>query len=126
MAVSKQTSFEVDGAPDDLLMSMVQALGDMRCYRFNRDGLTVTARTPINWRSVGEVMTVRLSPAGETGKPNRADDARTLVEVASHSALRTVIFDWGKNNYNLQRFETVFRARIAEQLKAAETQAKAE
>lgn len=117
MAVSKQTSFEVEGVPDDLLMAMVQALGDMRCYRFNRDGLTVTARTPINWRSVGEVMTVRLSPAG---------GARTLVEVASHSTLRTVIFDWGKNNYNLQRFEAVFRARVADQLKAAETQGKVE
>ena len=105
MAISRQTSFEVDGAADDLLMAMVQALGDMRCYKFNRDGLVVTARTPINWRSVGEIMTVRLSAAS---------DARTRVEVSSHSALRTVIFDWGKNAYNLRRFEVAFRRRIAE------------
>ncbi len=105
MAVSKVISFEVDGEPDDLLAPMVQALGDMRCYRFSRDGLVVAARTPLNWRSVGEVMTVRLSPAG-------AD--RTLVEASSHSALRTVIFDWGKNNYNLKRFEAAFRARMAQ------------
>ncbi len=108
MAVSKETSFEVEGAPDDLLILMVQALGDMRCYRFNREGLIVTARTPINWRSVGEVIAVRLSDAGAS---------RTLVEVSSRSALRTVIFDWGKNNHNLKRFETAFRGRIAKQAK---------
>lgn len=110
MAVSRQTSFEVDGRPDDLLMPMVQALSDMRCYKFDRDGLTVTARTPINWRSVGEVMTVRLSDGDDAG--------RTRVEVASHSALRTVIFDWGRNDYNLKRFEAAFRRRIARQAKA--------
>lgn len=110
MAVSKQTSFEVDGKADDLLMPMVQALGDMRCYKFNRDGLIVTARTPINWRSVGEVMTVRLSDTDAA--------SRTLVEVSSHSALRTVIFDWGKNEHNLRRFEAVFRKRIAERATA--------
>jgi len=108
MAVSRQTSFEVEGTPDDLLMPMVQALNDMRCYKFNRDGYIVTARTAINWRSVGEVMTVRLSDA---------NPGRTLVEVASHSALRTVIFDWGKNNDNLKRFETAFRTRMAQQAK---------
>src|SRR5262245_44550728 len=110
MAVSRQTSFEVDGKPDDLLMPMVQALSDMRCYKFGRDGLTVTARTPINWRSVGEVMTVRLSDGDGAG--------RTLVEVSSHSALRTVIFDWGKNDHNLKRFEAAFRTRMAQQAKA--------
>lgn len=109
MAVSRQISFEVVGTPDDLLMPMVQALSDMRCYRFSRDGLIVTARTPISWRSIGEVMTVRLSDAAA---------GRTLVEASSHSALRTVIFDWGKNNYNLKRFETAFRARMAQQIGA--------
>lgn len=104
MAISRQISFEVEGTPDDLLEPMVRALSDMRCYRFNRDGLTVTARTPINWRSVGEIMSVRLSPAG-------AD--QTCVEASSHSALRTVLFDWGKNNHNLKRFEALFRARMA-------------
>jgi hypothetical protein len=106
MAVSRQMSFEVEGVPDDLLTPMVQALGDMRCYKFNRDDLTVTARTPINWRSVGEVMTVRLSHAGA---------GRVRVDTASHSALRTAIFDWGANNANLQRFEKAFRKRIAAQ-----------
>ncbi len=106
MAVSRQTSFEVEGKPDDLLMPMVQALSDMRCYRFSRDGTTVTARTTINWRSIGEVMTARLSDAGA---------GKTLVEVSSHSALGTVIFDWGKNNDNLKRFETAFRSRMARQ-----------
>ncbi len=109
MAVNKQVSFEVEGRPDDLLEPMVRALSDMRCYRFSRDGLTVTARTAINWRSIGEVMAVRLSDAG---------DGRTLVEASSHSALRTVIFDWGKNSYNLKRFEANFRARMAQQAKA--------
>ena len=104
MAVSRQVSFEVEGAADDLLMPMVQALSDMRCYKFNRDGLIVTARTPINWRSVGEVISVRLSDA---------DRGMTLVEVSSHSALRTVIFDWGKNDHNLKRFEIAFRRRMA-------------
>lgn len=108
MAVSRQMSFTIDGSPDDLLEPMVRALSDMRCYRFSRDGTTVTARTPINWRSVGEVMTVRLSDAG-------GDE--TLVEAASHSALRTVIFDWGKNDHNLRRFEESFRKRIAAQVK---------
>ena len=110
MAVSRQVSFEVSGAPDDLLMPMVQALSDMRCYKFNREGLIVTARTPINWRSVGEVMSVRLSDAG---------DGMTLVEVSSHSALRTAIFDWGKNNSNLKRFEAAFRRRLVEREKTA-------
>jgi hypothetical protein len=110
MAVSRQTWFEVDGRPDDLLMPMVQALSDMRCYKFGRDGLTVTARTPINWRSVGEVMTVRLSDGDVAG--------RTRVEAASHSALRTVIFDWGKNNDNLKRFEAAFRKRIEKRIRA--------
>jgi hypothetical protein len=110
MAVSRQISFEVDGRPDDLLMPMVQALSDMRCFKFSRDGLTVTARTPINWRSVGEVMTVQLSDGDDAG--------RTRVEASSRSALRTAIFDWGKNNYNLKRFEAAFRARIAQQAKA--------
>jgi hypothetical protein len=110
MAVSRQVWFEVEGTPDDLLMPMVQALSDMRCYKFGRDGLTVTARTPINWRSVGEIMTVRLSDG------DAADHTR--VEVSSHSALRTVIFDWGKNNSNLKRFESAFRTRIAMQAKA--------
>lgn len=109
MAVSRQVSFEVDGTPDDLLEPMVRALGDMRCYKFSRDGFIVTARTPINWRSVGEVMSVRLSEVGSV---------RTLVEVSSHSALRTVIFDWGKNDYNLRRFEAAFQARLASQVKA--------
>ncbi len=109
MAVSKQLSFEVDGTPDDLLEPMVRALGDMRCYKFSRDGFIVTARTPINWRSVGEIMSVRLSEVGSD---------RTLVEVSSHSALRTVIFDWGKNDYNLRRFEAAFRTRLASQVKA--------
>ena len=109
MAVSRQVSFEVDGTPDDLLAPMVHALSDMRCYKFGRDGLMVTARTPINWRSVGEIMSVRLSEAGV---------GRTLVEASSHSALRTVIFDWGKNDHNLKRFETTFRARLASQVKA--------
>lgn len=117
MAVSRVTSFEVDGTPDDLLEPMVRALSDMRCYKFSRDDLVVTARTPINWRSVGEIMTVRLSDG---------DFGRTLVEASSHSALRTVIFDWGKNNYNLRRFEALFRARIAERIKASDTHAKAE
>lgn len=112
MAISRQTSFEVDGAADDLLETMVRALSDMRCYRFSRDGLVVTARTPINWRSVGEIMTVRLSPAEESGT---LSPARTRVEVSSHSALRTVIFDWGKNAYNLKRFEASFRARLPQQ-----------
>jgi hypothetical protein len=110
MAVSRQKSFEVEGTPDDLLMPMVQALSDMRCYKFNREGLIVTARTPINWRSIGEVMTVRLSDADGYG--------RTLVEASSHSALRTVIFDWGKNDYNLKRFEAAFRTRMMQQAKA--------
>ena len=105
MAVSRQVSFEVEGAPDDLLAPMVHALSDMRCYKFSREGLIVTARTPINWRSIGEIMTVRLSDAG---------GGRTLVEASSHSALRTVIFDWGKNNYNLKRFAVAFHARLAE------------
>ncbi len=109
MAVSRQVSFEIEGVADDLLMPMVQALGDMRCYKFSRDGLIVTARTPINWRSVGEIMSVRLSDAG---------GGQTLVEVSSHSALRTVIFDWGKNDYNLRRFEAAFRTRLASQVKA--------
>jgi hypothetical protein len=107
MTISKVISFEVEGDADDLLEPMVRALSDMRCYRFSRDGLVVTARTPLNWRSVGEVMTVRLSPAAA---------GRTLVEASSHSALRTVIFDWGKNNYNLKRFEASFRARMAERV----------
>jgi hypothetical protein len=111
MAVSKQTSFEVEGVPDDLLAPMVHALSDMRCYKFGREGLMVTARTPINWRSVGEIMSVRLSEAGV---------GRTLVEAASHSALRTVIFDWGKNDYNLRRFEAAFHARLAQQVAKAE------
>jgi hypothetical protein len=106
MAVRKQMSFEVPGRPDDLLAPMVQALGDMRCYRFGRDGTTVTARTQINWRSIGEVMTVRLSEGGP---------GQTLVEVSSHSALRTVMFDWGKNSDNLRQFEAAFRARMAQQ-----------
>jgi hypothetical protein len=106
MAVSRQVSFEVEGTPDDLLAPMVHALNDMRCYKFGRDGYIVTARTTINWRSIGEVMTVRLSDAGA---------GRTLVEASSHSVLRTVIFDWGKNNYNLKRFEANFRSRIASQ-----------
>jgi hypothetical protein len=55
-------------------------------------------------------MTVRLSNGNEYG--------RTRIEAASHSALRTVIFDWGKNDYNLKRFEASFRARIAKQTKA--------
>jgi hypothetical protein len=55
-------------------------------------------------------MTVRLSDADEAG--------RTRVEAASHSVLRTVIFDWGKNDYNLKRFEAAFRSRIAKQAKA--------
>lgn len=109
MAVSRQVSFEVDGTPDDLLAPMVHALSDMRCYKFGRDGFIVTARTPINWRSVGEVMSVRLSEVGS---------GRTLVEVSSHSALRTAIFDWGKNDYNLRRFEAAFRTRLASQVKA--------
>jgi hypothetical protein len=109
MAVSKQLSFEAEGTPDGLLEPMVRALGDMRCYKFSRDGFIVTARTPINWRSIGEVMSVRLSDASP---------GRTLVEVSSHSALRTVIFDWGKNNYNLKRFEAAFQARLASQAKA--------
>ena len=109
MAVSRQASFEVEGTPDDLLLPMVQALSDMRCFKFNRDGHIVTARTSINWRSIGEVLTVRLSDAGA---------GQTLVEVSSHSALRTVLFDWGKNNANLKRFEAIFRARLAMQVKA--------
>jgi hypothetical protein len=100
MAVSRQMSFEIQGSPDDLLEPAVRALAAMRCYRYSRDGMTVTARTPINWRSVGEVMTVRLVAVGE---------GRTLVEVSSHSALRTVIFDWGKNNSNLKRYDAAFR-----------------
>ena len=99
MAISRHISFEVEGTPDDLLEPMVRALSDMRCYKFSREDLTVTARTPINWRSVGEVMTVRLSQAGA---------GRTRVEASSHSALRTVIFDWGKNSHNLKRFEEAF------------------
>ena len=108
MAISRQASFTIEGTPDDLLEPMVRALSDIRCYRFSRDGTTVTARTPINWRSVGEVMTVRLSDAGA---------GVTLVEAASHSVLRTVIIDWGKNNYNLRRFEDLFRKRVAAQVK---------
>lgn len=109
MAVSRQTSFEVDGTPDDVLEPMVRALGDMRCYRFSRVEMTVTARTPVNWRSVGEVMTVRLSPLGVD---------RTQVEASSQSALRTVLFDWGKNAHNLKRFEAAFRARMAQRTPA--------
>jgi hypothetical protein len=106
MAVNRETSFTVEGAPDDLLAAMVQALSELRCYRFTRDGMTVTARTPFNWRSIGEIMTVRLS---------EADAGTTRLDVASHSILGTVIFDWGKNNDNLRRFESAFRKRIAEQ-----------
>ncbi len=104
MGVIRQAWFEVEGAAEDLLAPAVNALSDMRCYRFSRDGLTVTARTSINWRSIGEVMTVQLSDAG---------GGRTRVEVTSRSALGTVIFDWGKNNDNLKRFEAAFRARVA-------------
>lgn len=109
MAINRLTSFEVEGTPEELLEPMVRALADMRCYRFSREGMTVTARTAINWRSIGEVMTVRLSDAGA---------GRTLVEASSHSALRTVLFDWGKNNHNLKRFEAAFRLRMALQAKA--------
>jgi hypothetical protein len=104
MAISRETNFTVDGTPDDLLEPMVRALSDMRCHRFNREGTVVTARTMINWRSVGEVMTVALSDAGH---------GQTRVDVASRSALRTVILDWGANNSNLRRFEAAFRKRIA-------------
>ena len=104
MAISRETFFTVDGTPDDLLEPMVRALADMRCHRFNRDGMIVTARTMINWRSVGEVMTVALSDAGE---------GRTRVDAASRSALRTVILDWGANSSNLRRFEAAFRKRVA-------------
>ncbi|MFN3746110.1 MAG: hypothetical protein ACK4TL_15520 [Hyphomicrobiaceae bacterium] len=108
MAVSRQTSFEIDGRPEDLLEPTVRALADMRCYRFRREGMEVSARTQFSLRSIGEVITVRLSGA---------DDGRTRVDVSSRSVLGTVIFDWGKNSYNLRRFEAAFRARVAQQAK---------
>lgn len=104
MAVSRQMSFVAEGTPDEMLEPMVQALSDLRCYKFVRDGDMVTARTPFNWRSIGEVMTVRLS---------RADAGTTRIDVSSESVLRTVMLDWGKNNDNLRRFEAAFRTRIA-------------
>jgi hypothetical protein len=109
MAINRQVSFEVEGTPDEVLESMVRALSDMRCYRFNRDDMTVTARTQLSWRSIGEFMSVQLSEA-------RA--GRTRVDAASRSTLGTVLFDWGKNNANLKRFEAIFRARLAMQVKA--------
>jgi hypothetical protein len=109
MAVSRQASFEIEGTPEDLLEPMVHALSDMRCYRFRREGMELTARTQLSWRSIGEVMTVHLSGA---------DAGRTRVDVSSRSALGTVIFDWGKNNYNLKRFEAAFRARVTQQARA--------
>jgi hypothetical protein len=109
MAVNRQVSFEVEGTPDDVLEPMVRALSDMRCYRFSREGMTVTARTQINWRSIGEFMTVQLSDAG---------DGRTRVDAASRSALGTTLLDWGKNNANLARLEAIFRARLAQYVRA--------
>jgi hypothetical protein len=108
MAVTRQTSFEIDGTPEDLLEPMVGALADMRCYRFRREGMEVTARTQFSLRSIGEIMTVRLICA---------DAGRTRVDVSSRSVLGTVIFDWGKNNYNLRRFEAAFRARVMQPAK---------
>ncbi len=105
MAVSRQMSFVVEGAPDELLEPMVQALSDLSCYKFARDGDTVTARTPFNWRSIGEIMTVRLS---------HADAGKTQIDVSSESVLGTVMLDWGKNNHNLRRFESAFRKRMAD------------
>jgi hypothetical protein len=104
MAVIRETSFTVDGAPGDLMACAVRALGDMSCNRFESNGMTVMARTMFNWRSLGEVMTVALS---ETG------DGATRVSVESRSKMKTVIFDWGANNANLRRFEKAFRTRVA-------------
>ena len=104
MAVIRETSFSVDGTPEDLMEPVVRALGDMSCNRFEQSGMCVTARTMFNWRSLGEIMTVALSDAG---------GGATRVTAESRSKLKTVIFDWGANNANLKRFEKAFMKRIA-------------
>jgi hypothetical protein len=104
MAVIRETAFTVDGSPDDLMEHVVRALGDMSCNRFERSGMSVTARTMFNWRSLGEIMTVALNEGGA---------GATLVTAESRSKLKTVIFDWGANNANLRRFEKAFMNRIA-------------
>jgi hypothetical protein len=104
MAVIRERTFTVDGAPEDLMEPVVRALGDMSCNRFERSGMTVTARTMFNWRSLGEVMTVELSDAGK---------GKTRIRAESRSKLKTVIFDWGANNANLRRFEKAFAKRLA-------------
>jgi hypothetical protein len=104
MAVVRETSFTVDGTPDELMEQVVRALGDMSCNRFERNGMNVSARTMFNWRSLGEIMTVSLSDAG---------GGATRVTAESRSKLKTVIFDWGANNANLRRFEKAFMKRVA-------------
>jgi hypothetical protein len=104
MAVIRETSFTVDGSPDDLMACAIRALGDMSCNRFEHSGLHVTARTMFNWRSLGEVMTVALS---------EVEGGATRVSAESRSKLKTVIFDWGANNANLRRFEKAFMTRVA-------------
>lgn len=105
MAVRKEKSIPVNVAPEDAFIAATAALQAMgaEIVQTNPAMGVIYAKIGFTWKSFGENITVQVGDA----------PPQVVVFIASESAITTTIFDYGKNNQNLQQFEQALYAQLS-------------
>lgn len=113
MGVQKEKSFRVQYPYTqvfDIARAALMGMGTAIQQADPHNG-TLIAQTGTTVQSFGEIISVQMRPAGTN---------QTDIHIQSASAVPTTMFDWGKNQQNLNAFEMMF-AQIAAQLQATNT-----
>jgi hypothetical protein len=94
----KRSEYVLEGTPKGALEDSLSALAGLgaKVGYFDADEGVIEASTSVNWRSFGEILTVRVSQIAE---------GRIRMEVQSDVFQPSVLFDFGANARNLRRFQ---------------------
>lgn len=76
----------------DLSMEAIKKIQGSNISKEDRASGIIEAKTGISFTSLGDIITVKLS---------KINDDRTKVDVSSCTAASTVMFDYGKNQKNV-------------------------
>lgn len=99
LSTKQHVTFTSTLMPDQVHDAVVRALTAMSA-KITADSVShVSARTKTSWRSWGEVLTVDVTPSV----------AGVQIAILSRPRLRTTVADYGRNQENVARIESMLR-----------------
>ncbi len=94
----------------DLCVEAIKKIQGSSISKEDRSSGIIEAKTGISFTSLGDVITIKLS---------KINDERTKVDVESCTAVSTVMFDYGKNQKNVDIIISFLKPYVTEALERA-------